>query len=87
MILKLTGILFTLFGSITVYLSHPNQSLIQSSLSKKIIYLGLIGLIIGLIVLVFSISKLVAVLIWCAVITVVWSFIPFLNLFKRNNLI
>lgn len=85
MLFKLLGILLTLLGCISLYLCHPNQILLKSSLSKTFTYLGAIGLVAGLLILFFSIPKLVAVLIWLAVITLVWSFIPFLNLFKRSN--
>ncbi|HAV5441402.1 hypothetical protein N3K59_06075 [Acinetobacter baumannii] len=85
MLLKLLGIILALLGCISLYLSHPNQNLLQTNLSKTFIYLGTTILFASLIILLFSIPKLVAVLIWLAVITLVWSFIPFLNLFKRNN--
>jgi len=85
MFFKILGIILSLLGSTGLYLCHPNQILLKSNLSKKFIYLSTAAIITGLVILLFSIPKLVAVFIWLAVITFVWSFIPFLSLFKRNN--
>ncbi|MCH7335172.1 hypothetical protein [Acinetobacter sp. NIPH 2699] len=85
MSLKLLGIMISLFSCMSLYLSHPNQILLKSSLPKTCLYMGSIGLVTGLIILLFSIPTLVAVFIWLAAITLVWSFIPFLNLLKRSN--
>ena len=85
MFIKSSGIILTLLSCISLYLCHPNQILLKSYLSRTFTYLGVTGLITGLLILLFSIPKLVAVLIWLAVITLVWSFIPFLSLFKRSN--
>ena len=85
MLFKLLGIAITFFGCISFYLSHPHQIYLRSSLPKTFAYLGAIGLITGLIILLFSIPKLAAAFIWFAVITLVWSFIPFVHLLKRSS--
>jgi uncharacterized membrane protein len=84
--MKILGIMLSLLACMSLYLSHPNQILIKSHLPKIFIYLGITGLAIGLIILLFFIPKFAAIFIWLAVITLVWSFAPFLILFKRNNL-
>ncbi|MEB6675833.1 hypothetical protein MXL88_02895 [Acinetobacter haemolyticus] len=85
MLAKFLGIILSLSGCISLYLSHPNQILLKSPLSKTFVYLGAVGLFLGLIILWFSLQKLVAVFVWLAIMTLVWSFIPFLNLLKRHS--
>lgn len=85
MFFKLIGITITLVGCILFYLSHPNQHFLKLSLSKNFTHLGIVLLLIGLIFLLLFIPKLAATCIWIAVIVMVLSLIPFLDLFKRNN--
>ncbi|KAA8735618.1 hypothetical protein F4V57_02165 [Acinetobacter qingfengensis] len=83
--LKLTGIFFSFIGYIVLYLSHSNQAILKQTLPKIWQYTGIFFSFIGLIFLLCSLSKLVAVLMWLAILTFVWSFLPFIPLFKRAN--
>jgi hypothetical protein len=46
-------------------------------------YSGWGVLVISLICLTVSLSILVGILVWLAIITVAWSFLPFITLFKK----
>jgi hypothetical protein len=86
MLLKLLGILATLFGCIDLYLCHPNQTYLSHQLSKPFIFLGWICLFTGLVILLLCVPKLVAFFVWFAVITLIWAFLPILNLLKRSSI-
>lgn len=85
MTLKLLGIVVSLLACMSVYLSHPNQIFLEKPLSAPFKYSGLLGLFIGLSLLIYALPILVAILIWLAVATLVWSFAPFIMLMKRST--
>jgi|LULG01.1.fsa_nt_gb hypothetical protein len=81
--MKLLGIIFGTLGCICLYLSHSNQSILQRQLPLMVRYSGWGVLVISLICLTVSLSILVGILVWLAIITVAWSFLPFITLFKK----
>ncbi|MCH7383011.1 MULTISPECIES: hypothetical protein [Acinetobacter] len=83
MTLKLLGIMVSLLACMSVYLSHTHQIFLKKQLSRPFFYLGLVGLFVGLSILIYCLPLLVAILIWLAVATLVWSFSPFIMLMKR----
>ncbi|NIE95054.1 hypothetical protein NDN11_08245 [Acinetobacter sp. C26M] len=85
MTLKILGIMVSLLSCLGLYLSHPNQIFLEKTLSAPIKYLGLLGLFIGLSLLIYTLPILVAILIWLAIATLVWSFAPFIMLMKRSS--
>lgn len=85
MTLKLIGITVTLLSCMGLYLSHPNQNFLKNQLSRYFFYTAIIGLLIGLSILLYALPLLVAILIWLAIATLVWSFAPLLMLMKRSN--
>ncbi|WP_436897647.1 hypothetical protein [Acinetobacter gyllenbergii] len=85
MTLKLLGIMISLLACMSVYLSHPNQIFLKKQLSRPFFYLGFVGLFIGLSTLIYCLPLLVAILIWLAIGTLVWSFAPFIMLMKRST--
>jgi hypothetical protein len=80
---KFLGLFLSLLGWILLYLSHHHQALIAQKLSRIWRYFGIGASILGLILLLFSLPKLVAVLMWLAICTLICSFLPFLALFKQ----
>ncbi len=83
-IMKLMGFLISFFGAMSVYLSHTNQNLLSQKLPYIFTLIGIFMLFLGLIILIFCLPKLVAVLSWFILMIFVWSFMPFIVLFKRN---
>ncbi len=86
MTLKLFGIIVSVLSCMSIYLSHPNQISLQTSLGQFFYYAGIMGLLCGLSLLVYALPLLVAILIWLAIAILVWSFAPLLMLMKRSNL-
>ncbi len=85
MLLKSLGIILALCASCLVYLHHPNQSLLKQPLPHYAATLGWVVYIVALLILLYTLPKLVAVFLWLAVLIAVWSFAPFISLFKRYN--
>lgn len=85
MTLKLIGITITLLSCMGLYLSHPNQNFLGAQPSRYFFYTALIGVLTGLSMLLYALPLLVAILIWLAIATLVWSFAPLLILLKRSN--
>lgn len=83
-IVKILAVILCLLGCITLYCSHPHQSLLKQKLSKPYVYAGTSLLIIALILLFIAVPKLVAIYMWLMTMLVVWSLIPFITLFKKN---
>lgn len=81
--MKLLGIILGTLGCICLYLSHSNQSILQQQLPLMARYLGWGLLVLSLICLTVSLSILVGIFVWLAIITVAWSFLPFITLFKK----
>ncbi len=81
--MKSFGIILTLIGCLSLYLSHPNQALVKNHLSGQFMYLGLIILVTGFFALLYVLPALVAVCMWLALLILTGSFAPFLPLFKR----
>ena len=85
MSLKLLGIIISLLSCLGLYLSHPHQIFLKTQLGRYSFYIALIGLLLGLSMLLYALPLLVAILIWLAIATLVWSFAPLLMLMKRLN--
>lgn len=83
--LKLLGIIISLLSCLGLYLSHPNQLFLKTQLGRYSFYIALIGLLLGLSMLLYALPLLVAILIWLAIATLVWSFAPLLMFMKRPN--
>ncbi|ENX34072.1 hypothetical protein F889_02736 [Acinetobacter colistiniresistens] len=84
MTLKLFGIMVSLLSCMSLYLSHPNQIFLKTQLNRIFFYVGLFGLFLGLGILIYALPALVAILIWLAIATLVWSFAPFIMLMNRS---
>ncbi|WP_081408946.1 hypothetical protein [Acinetobacter gyllenbergii] len=84
MTLKLFGIMVSLLACMSVYLSHPNQIFLNKQLPRPFFYMALVSFIFGLSILIYCLPLLVAILIWLAIATLVWSFAPFIMLMKRS---
>lgn len=82
--MKMVAILICLIGCLTLYCSHHHQTLLKQHLSKSYRVIGVFMLIISLILLLFSVPKLVALYMWLMTMLVVWSLVPFIRLFKKN---
>lgn len=82
--MKVFGIILTLLGAFLLYCSHSNQNIFAQFLPSIFKIIGLISILIGLIFLVFSLPKLVAILTWSMMLIFFWSFCPFVMLFKRK---
>lgn len=85
MLLKNIGIIISVLSCLGLYLTHSNQKILQQPLSRTTQFSALAGMIFSLIILVYSLPLLVAILIWLAVATLVWSFTPFTPLIMRLN--
>ncbi|WP_436869059.1 hypothetical protein [Acinetobacter courvalinii] len=85
MSLKLLGIIISLLSCLGLYLSHPNQIFLETQLGRYSFYIALIGLLLGLSMLLYALPLLVAILIWLAIATLVWSFAPLLMLMRRSK--
>lgn len=85
MLLKFLGMLISLLACTSIYLSHPNQIFFEKPFPRPFLYIGLIGICMGLILLVYALPLLVAVCIWFAVLILVWSFVPFIALLQREH--
>ena len=81
--MKFLGIFLGTLGCICLYLSHSNQNILQRQLPLMVRYLGWGVLVLSLICLTVSLSILVGIFVWLAIITVAWSFLPFITLFKK----
>ncbi len=82
--MKILGICLLFLGAFSIYSSHQNQNLFKKPLPIFFKWLGLSALISSLALLFISLPKLVACLIWLMFLIAIWSFVPFLNLFKRK---
>lgn len=82
--MKIIAMLICLVGCIFIYCSHHHQSLFKQHLSKYYAFMGLILLIISIILLFYSVPKLVAIYMWSMALIVTWSLLPFIALFKKN---
>ncbi|RYL28622.1 hypothetical protein [Acinetobacter piscicola] len=82
--MKILGICFVFLGAFSIYSSHHNQNLFAKPLPPLFKWLGMSALMISLVLLIISLPKLVACLIWVMLLITVWSFAPFLSLFKRK---
>lgn len=85
MLLKNIGIIISVLSCLGLYLTHSNQKILQKPLSRTTQFSALAGIIFSLIILVYSLPLLVAILIWLAAATLVWSFTPFIPLIMRLN--
>lgn len=83
--MKILGLLLILIGCGVLYCCHPNQSLLKQPLAKTYRGLGIIFSVSSLLILWWVLPKVVAVLSWLICITVVWSFLPFVPLFKQTG--
>lgn len=81
--MKTIGLMISFLGCLSLYLSHPNQAILATYLPKTFRYLGWGLYLLGLVLLLYSLSILVAMLMWLAIATVAWSFLPFIPLLKR----
>lgn len=81
--MKSFGILMSFLGCISLYLCHPNQTLLKQHLATWMRYIGALFLILGLLILLYALPKHVAVFVWMAIITVMWCLLPFIAIFKR----
>lgn len=81
--MKLLGFVLCFTGSMAIYFSHPNQTILKQPLNKPGYYVGITLLIIALAVLLIQLPKLVAIYMWLITMTVVWSFLPFIPLLQR----
>ncbi|RYY79228.1 MAG: hypothetical protein EOO69_07375 [Moraxellaceae bacterium] len=81
--MKAFGILLTLWGCLSLYLSHPHQALLKTQFSSKFAYGGIVIVMLGLLILLYALPALVAVCVWVVIAIFIWSFIPFLPFFKR----
>ena len=82
--MKILGICLLLFGAFSLYASHQNQNLFSKQLPMLFKYLGYLALLVSLLCLLISLPKVVACFIWVMFLIAVWSFAPFLHLFKRR---
>jgi len=82
--MKFAGFLMSFLGALSVYLSHTHQNLLPQKLPSVFSLIGIFELMLGLIFLIVSMHQLAAILSWVIFIIFLWSFIPFLALFKRN---
>lgn len=83
--MKFLGIFLGIFACMSIYLSHPNQAILSKALPLFVRYIGAVMLLLSLICLWIALPALVAVFVWCAIITVAWSFLPFIPLFKKYH--
>ncbi|QCO23061.1 hypothetical protein C9E88_16770 [Acinetobacter cumulans] len=82
--MKILAVILCMMGCLLLYFSHRHQNLLQQSLRKHHLYIGLSLILVSLIFLLMSVLKLVAVYMWLMTLLVVWSLIPFVALFKKN---
>lgn len=82
--MKVLGIIFTLIGALFFYCQHSNQNLLPQSLPRIFKCIGILSLIIGLIFLLLSVPKLVACLVWLIIMIFMWTFVPFIHLFRKE---
>lgn len=82
--MKTIGILLTLLGTLSIYCCHSNQNLLPERLPKIFKINGLVTLFLALILLLCSLPKVVACFVWLILMIFIWSFVPFLALFKRS---
>lgn len=82
--MKVLGICLLFFGAFSIYSSHQNQNLFKKPLPALFKWLGIGTLGISLVLLIMSLPKLVACLIWVMFLITIWSFAPLLSLFQRK---
>ncbi len=83
--MKILGFVFAMMGYLTLYLTHPNQALIATRLPDQYRWIGLMAVIVSFIILLLKLPILVSVYMNCIAAIVMWSFLPFIPLFKRLN--
>ncbi|RKG31227.1 hypothetical protein [Acinetobacter tianfuensis] len=83
--MKIIAVMICLIGCVLIYCSHRNQNLLKQHLPKKYAVTGLFLLIISVVLLFYSVPKLVAIYMWSMTLIAVWSLIPFVALFKKNT--
>lgn len=81
--MKILGFILAIAGYLTLYLTHPNQALIQMRLENKYRWFAGILLLLSFIILVIKLPALVAIYMFIITAIVMWSFIPFIPLFQR----
>lgn len=83
--MKILGILLTVLGAVTLYCCHSNQDLLKQQLAKPFQCLGIFSVIFGFVFLFISLPKVVACFVWIITLLCLWSIIPFLPFFRRNQ--
>ena len=78
--MKFLGLLLCCGGCVLLYLTHPNQTFLKQTVAKKYRWVGWIGFVLALVLLLAVLPKLVAVLMWLLMPLVLWSALPFLPL-------
>ena len=78
--MKFLGLLLCCGGCVLLYLTHPNQTVLKQTVAKKYRWVGWIGFVLALVLLLAVLPKLVAVLMWLLMPLVLWSALPFLPL-------
>ena len=84
MFAKILGIGLALISCTILFLSHSNQNLIPTALSNIYLIWSWMGFGLSLVLLCYALPTLVAVFVWIAIATLVWSFSPFVALLKRS---
>lgn len=83
--MKILGFVLAIMGYVTLYLTHPNQTLLLTRLSNQYRWVGLIAIFSSFTILLLKLPVLVAIYMNLIAATVIWSFIPFIPLFQRLN--
>ena len=78
--MKFLGLLLCCGGCVLLYLTHPNQTVLKQTVAKKYRWVGWIGFVLALVLLLLVLPKLVAVLMWLLMPLVLWSVLPFIPL-------
>lgn len=81
--MKILGFILAMLGYLTLYLTHPNQTLIEVALQRQYRWLAGILLFLSFIILVVKLPALVAIYMLMITAIVMWSFIPFIPLFQK----
>ncbi|NHB57254.1 hypothetical protein G9F32_04300 [Acinetobacter sp. 194] len=82
--MNILGIFLTTLGAVLFYFSHPNQYLLKQPLPSFFKILAISSLLMGLVLLLLCMSKVTAVFLWLVLMICIWSFFPFIPLFKRS---
>lgn len=83
--IKIIAVLLSVAGFVLIYLSHTNQALLRQALARFWRRLGYLLCLIGLWLMCWGMAKLVAVLMWLAICTLIFSFLPLLSIFKKGR--